>query len=128
MPSLNSICVKLPIGNLSSPTELLPPSCVVPALYAMLTFTTGTTGVPKLIMREHRFLLCQSKSLSLFYEIAVKREIELDESEAVICTNLAVFPLHFLTVGFLLLIGGGGDGGGGGGGVWVGGWVCFMEQ
>lgn len=99
MPSLNSIQRKLPVGDLSSPTELLEPSSVVPTPYALITFTTGTTGVPKLVVREHRFLLCQTKSLSLFYEIAVKREVKLEESDAVVCTNLAVFPLHFLTVG-----------------------------
>ena len=80
----------LPIG------ELLAPELVVPVEEALVTFTTGSTGMPKLIARKHSFVLNQSRALSTFYKQS--DEIQLDEETSVFATNLPVFPLHHLKV------------------------------
>ncbi len=66
--------------------------------HALVTFTTGSTGMPKLLLRKHSFLSNQSHALSMSYDLVVKKELELEEEEAVYCTNLPVFPLHFMKV------------------------------
>ena len=71
---------------------------VEPVEHALVTFTTGSTGMPKLLLRKHSFLLNQSQALSMAYELVIKKELDLEEEEAVYCTNLPVFPLHFMKV------------------------------
>ena len=62
---------------------------------ALVTFTTGSTGMPKILLRKHEFVMCQSKSLS----IAVKSVMGgKEEKDSTILTNLNVFGLHFLLV------------------------------
>ena len=44
------------------------------------------------------FILNQSQSMSVSYDLIIKDELGLEESDAVYVTNLPVFPLHFLKV------------------------------
>ena len=77
-------------------SKLVAPDEVIPVKEVLVTFTTGSTGMPKLIARDHSFLLQQSKALSTFFKDS--DELQLDEVESVFATNLPVFPLHFLKV------------------------------
>ena len=52
----------------------------------------------KLLLRKHGFLLNQTQSMSMSYDMVVKRELGMEEEERVYSTNLPVFPLHFLKV------------------------------
>ena len=69
-----------------------------PVEHALVTFTTGSTGMPKLLLRKHSFLTNQSQALSMSFDMVIKKELEMEEEDAVFCTNLSVFPLHFLRV------------------------------
>ena len=44
------------------------------------------------------FLLNQTHSLSMSYDMVVKKELGLEEEHSVFATNLPVLPLHFLKV------------------------------
>jgi len=70
------------------------PSDVVEVDIALITFTTGSTGMPKLLLRKHEFIINQSKALS----IAFKSIITFKEEDCTFLTNLNVFGLHFLRV------------------------------
>lgn len=107
LPALCSTPLHLEIRDLDLPStsqELFAPSEVEPVDHALVTFTTGSTGLPKLLLRRHSFLLNQTHSLSIAYETAIKKELGMEEEEAVYCTNLSVFPLHFMKVGSLCLL------------------------
>jgi len=89
------------VGSLDLPNtskELFSAEEVEPAENALATFTTGSTGMPKLLLRRHSFLLNQSRSLSMSYELMCKEEAEMEEQDIAICSNLPVFPLHYLKV------------------------------
>ncbi len=102
LPSLCSTPLHMELGDLSLPRtasqELIRPSEVETVAHALVTFTTGSTGMPKLLLRKHMFLLNQTRSLSVAYDMVIKKEMGMEEEEAVYCTNLAVVPLHFLKV------------------------------
>ncbi|XP_064406005.1 olefin beta-lactone synthetase-like [Halichondria panicea] len=107
LPSLSLIPTHLEVGDLTLPTtshELFDPSEVIPVDHALVTFTTGSTGMPKLLLRKHSFVLKQFQAISISYETVIKSEIGLEEKDAVFITNLPVFPLHFLNVGSTCLI------------------------
>ena len=95
LPALRQIPILMEVGDLPS-HELLAPELVVPAEEALITFTTGSTGMPKLLARKHSFILNQSHALSTFYKQS--DEIKLEEGTSVFATNLPVFPLHHLKV------------------------------
>jgi len=102
LPSLAATPLHLELGDLALPNtsrELFSPSEVEAVDHALVTFTTGSTGMPKLLLRKHNFLLNQSNSLSRSYELVIKSTLGLEEEDAVYCTNLPVFPLHFMKVG-----------------------------
>lgn len=44
------------------------------------------------------FILNQSQSLSMSFDLVVKDELGMEEPDVVYATNLPVFPLHFLKV------------------------------
>jgi len=74
---------------------LMRPEDVVVTDNALVTFTTGSTGMPKLLLRKHNFVLNQSKALSIaFKEVMPSKE----ERDSTFLTNLNVFGLHFLVV------------------------------
>ena len=102
LPSLCSIPLHLGLGDLELPStssqELFDPAEVELVDHALVTFTTGSTGMPKLLLRKHAFLLNQTHSLSMTYDLVIKNETGMEEEEAVYCTNLPVFPLHFMKV------------------------------
>lgn len=102
LPSLCSTPFHLELGDLNLPPtnqeELFHPVEVEPVDHALVTFTTGSTGLPKLLLRKHAFLLNQTQSLSTAYDMVIRKELGMDEEAAVYCTNLPVFPLHFLKV------------------------------
>ena len=55
--------------------------------------------MPKLLLREHSFLSKQSKCLSMTYHnIAKDSDINVDERDFGVATNLYIVPLHFLKV------------------------------
>ena len=68
--------------------------------HALCTFTTGSTGLPKPVMRTHDFLIIQSKALSQ----AVETFSPLPEPETIGLTNLVIFAIHFLHVGSTVVI------------------------
>ena len=103
LPSFRGIPKYLEIGGLdlsATSKELFAPEEVEPVENALATFTTGSTGMPKLVLRRHSFLVNQSKSLSMSYELMGKEDLQMEEEEVVFCTNLSVFPLHYLKVGY----------------------------
>lgn len=108
LPSLCSTPLHLELGDLNmlsmSSRELFDPAEVEVVDHALVTFTTGSTGMPKLLLRKHGFLLNQTQSMSMSYDMVVKRELDMEEEECVYSTNLPVFPLHFLKVGSLCLL------------------------
>ena len=61
-------------------------------------------GMPKLLLRQHEFILRQSKCLSASFEKSVKNIYQAEERDTSIATNLAVFPLHYLKVSFMLFV------------------------
>ena len=93
--------VDLPGGNvsslLSSPAPQLTVDDVSSAEHALATFTTGSTGYPKLLLRQHAFLTKQSTALSLAYQ-KMSPDETLDESKSAGLTNLPIMTLHFLKV------------------------------
>ena len=95
LPALRKISTVIEVGDLPV-CQLLTPDQVVPSEEVLVTFTTGSTGMPKLLARDHSFVLNQSKALSTFYKD--NDELVLDETTSVFATNLPVFPLHFLRV------------------------------
>ena len=50
------------------------------------------------MLYPHSFILNQSHSLSMSYDMVVKKELGLEEEQSVFATNLPVLPLHFLKV------------------------------
>ena len=58
LPSLGAIPTGLEVGGLELPSvssqELVEPSEAEVVDHALVTFTTGSTGMPKLMMRKHR--------------------------------------------------------------------------
>ena len=79
---------------------LMVPSDLVEVENALITFTTGSTGMPKLMLRKHQFIINQSKALSITF----KSIISCKEADCTFMTNLNVFGLHFLMVSCLSLI------------------------
>ena len=63
--------------------------------HALVTFTTGSTGMPKMLMRKHEFLMNQSKAL---YSSKTLIDPLYSPSEDVEFTNLPVFLLDCLKV------------------------------
>ncbi len=101
LPSIRSTPLHLELADLELPSvsqELFEPAEVEPVDHALVTFTTGSTGMPKLLLRKHSFLINQSRALSILYDETVRKEYNMEEEDAVFCTNLAVFPLHFIKV------------------------------
>ena len=96
LPALRAVPTVIDIDNTLPTSKLVAPDEVVPVKEVLVTFTTGSTGMPKLIARDHAFLLKQSKALSTFFKDS--DELELVEINSVFATNLPVFPLHFLKV------------------------------
>ena len=89
------------LGDLELPSssmELYDPMEVEAVDHALVTFTTGSTGMPKLLLRKHIFLMNQTHSLTMSFDLVVKKELDMEEEDAVFCTNLAVFPLHHIKV------------------------------
>lgn len=73
---------------------LMEPSDVVEVENALITFTTGSTGMPKLLLRKHEFIMNQSKALSITFNSIIASK----EEDCTFMTNLNVFGLHFLMV------------------------------
>lgn len=71
-----------------TPARLTPPSAVAPDALALITFTSGSTGMPKAAGRSHAFLLAQHKALaeSLDY---LEGEVDLVTLPVFTLTNLA---------------------------------------
>lgn len=59
--------------------------------------------MPKLLLRQHEFILRQSKCLSASFEKSVKNIYQVEERETSMATNLPIFPLHYLKVLFVPL-------------------------
>ena len=76
---------KLPLMELSDVAEVD---------IALITFTTGSTGMPKMLLRKHQFIINQSKALSITF----KSIVPYKEEDSTFMTNLNVFGLHFLRV------------------------------
>lgn len=70
--------------------QATPPPINTPQHPALLTFTTGTTGVPKAMARSHSFLLCQHHALKHHMNYTAKH-VDLP--------TLPVFLLHSLAAG-----------------------------
>ncbi len=101
LPSLQKVQGHLEVGNLDlsdTSRELFAPEEVEAVEKALATFTTGSTGMPKLLIRRHSFIMNQSKSLTMTFELTAKKELDKDEEDLIVCTNLPVFPLHYLKV------------------------------
>ena len=80
---------------------LMRPDDIVVTDNALVTFTTGSTGMPKLLLRKHDFVLNQSKALSIaFKEVMPNKE----ERDSTFLTNLNVFGLHFLVVSMCVCV------------------------
>ena len=98
IPSLRGVSIRVSLDDTdgrATDQPLLRPEDVTVADSALVTFTTGSTGMPKILLRKHEFVMCQSKSLS----IAVKSVMGgKEEKDSTILTNLNVFGLHFLLV------------------------------
>ena len=97
VPVFRQIPIHLEIRSIPN-QPLMKPEEVVPVEHALVTFTTGSTGMPKLFMRKHEFLLKQSKALTLMYDRFFKKELHRQERDAVFAYNLAMFPLHYCKV------------------------------
>ena len=63
--------------------------------HALVTFTTGSTGLPKLLLRKHEFLLNQSKALNIA-KLQINEAWKLED--VIAFTNLATFLLDSLKV------------------------------
>ena len=96
MPALKKIPIQLEVdcgavsyGNLLTPDE------VEAVDHSLVTFTTGSTGMPKLLMRKHDFILNQCKAIDIG-----KRELDprWNPANDVSLTNLPVFLLETLKV------------------------------
>ena len=74
---------------------LMQPSDVAEVDTALITFTTGSTGMPKLLLRKHQFIINQSKALSIAFSSIISSS---KEEDCMFMTNLNVFGLHFLMV------------------------------
>ena len=56
-------------------------------------------GMPKPIVREHSFILKQSKSVSMTYsKLAEAFDVTSEECDYPMVTNLPIVPLHSLRV------------------------------
>jgi acyl-CoA synthetase (AMP-forming)/AMP-acid ligase II len=84
--------------------ELVEPQDCVPVENALVTFTTGSTGLPKLMLRRHNFIRNQGRSMSHGYEKVMKERVGIPERDGVYCTNLPLFALHFITIGATCLV------------------------
>ena len=77
---------------------------VTTAERALATFTTGSTGFPKMMYRTHAFLMRQSKALSHSYMKICGTKYEVssmgcaEEAAEVGFTNMPIVGLHFLRV------------------------------
>ena len=101
LPSIRSTPLHLELSDLELPSvsqELFDPIEVEPVDHALVTFTTGSTGMPKLLLRRHSFILNQSHSLSMAYKQVTRKESDIEEEDSVTCTNLPIFPLHYIKV------------------------------
>ena len=67
---------------------------------ALITFTTGSTGMPKMLLRRHHFVINQSKALSIAFSSIIS---SYKEADCTFMTNLNVFGLHFLLVTCLIM-------------------------
>ena len=63
VPAFRQIPIYLEIRSIPN-QPLMKPEDAMPVEHALVTFTTGSTGMPKLLMRKHEFLLKQSKAIS----------------------------------------------------------------
>eukprot|EP01136_Pigoraptor_vietnamica_P022700 Opistho-1_new@74119 len=71
--------------------------------HALITFTTGSTGMPKLLLRKHSFLTHQSHAIGECHA-RLHEDGGVSEESEVALTNLPVFALHFLKVGATCLL------------------------
>lgn len=74
------------------------PDDVVEVDTALITFTTGSTGMPKLLLRKHQFIINQSKAISMTFSTIISSK----EEDCTFLTNLNVFGLHFLRVSHVM--------------------------
>ena len=51
----NTAGVETPVGGSGNTVRLVEPEDCVPVQHALVTFTTGSTGMPKLMLRKHRY-------------------------------------------------------------------------
>jgi acyl-CoA synthetase (AMP-forming)/AMP-acid ligase II len=100
-PAIKAIPRKVEVDPTGSGSDdnLLLPEDVVLVMDALISFTTGSTGMPKLLLRQHSFVLKQSKCLSNSSNMSIKPLVDKEEKDTSFCTNLVLFPLHFLKVG-----------------------------
>ena len=82
-------------GHGASERPLIPPKDLPPDAPALLTFTSGSTGPPKLVLRSHDFLLAQHRALA--------RALRLEAGQ-VDLTTLPVFVLANLAAGVTSVI------------------------
>lgn len=94
---LRQIGVQLSVGALrdAAPGGLPDPGTIPPETAALLTFTSGSTGQPKGMLRSHAFLLAQ--------DAALRRAIALEPGEVDLVT-LPVFVLANLAAGVTSLL------------------------
>lgn len=103
IPSLRGIPLKVefdrklfiyePVGGVHT---YLSPLEVESVDHALITFTTGSTGMPKLLLRKHEFLMNQSKALS---HSKLLMDPLYDPTQDTQFTNLPVFQLDALKMG-----------------------------
>lgn len=82
-------------GDGASDCSWIPPKDLPPDAPALLTFTSGSTGPPKLVLRSHDFLLAQHRALA--------QAIRLEAGQ-VDLTTLPIFVLANLAAGVTSVI------------------------
>lgn len=88
MPPLRRIPVRLHVGRLRAAAETSPPVPRQPHDPALVTFTSGSTGEPRAVVRSHGFLVCQHRALA--QSIALEAgEVDLVTLPVFLLANLA---------------------------------------
>eukprot|EP00118_Oscarella_pearsei_P001820 m.8583 g.8583 ORF g.8583 m.8583 type:complete len:564 (+) comp20720_c0_seq1:88-1779(+) len=105
--SVRQIPIKIEVSPERSPVDSsvpLPDVISKESGRCLATFTTGSTGMPKMLFRDTSYLLRQSKAISQGFGkvkgLPFNEEGEYEcEKDEVGFSNLTMFPLHFMKVG-----------------------------
>ena len=105
MSSVRHIPIKIEISADRTPVDAssLPDVDVARATRCLATFTTGSTGMPKILYRDHSYLQLQTCAISQSYAklkgLPFREDAKYsEEKDEVGFTNLTMVPLHFMKV------------------------------